>query len=90
MDKQDATENADFVSISLKNDAKLNNLRENFYKFLVAPVVNKSSKKIAKYQENQLNIEGSNFSNHTILHRTPNRLPFSGEFVTSVNKRRIV
>ena len=89
MDKQDATENVDFVSISLKNDAKLNNLRENFYKFLVAPVVNKSSKKIAKYQENQLNIEGSNFSNHTILHRTPNRLPFSGEFVTSVNKRRI-
>lgn len=89
MENQDATENVDFVSISLRNDAKLNNLRENFYKFLAAPVVNKSSKKIAKFQENQLAIEGSNFSNHAILHRTPNRLPFSGEFVTNVNKRRI-
>jgi hypothetical protein len=80
-------ETVDFVSFSLKNDSKMNNLRENFYKFLVAPVVNKSSKKIAQFQENQLTLEQA--TDHTILLRTPSRLPFSGEFVTSINKRRI-
>ena len=85
---EDATKtNVDFVSVSIKSDSGLTALRNEFFKFLNSEISSNHHNKMRQYITHNLDIVEK--LNHTSLQRTTNRLPFSGAFSTSINKKRI-